>query len=129
MCGWESRDLRDLIEARWTGMDGAEFERERALLGDLDDLEVASTTARVPAGRRRSGRDVLALLDEMRRVDPAEPLWRGVRSKRSATDHVVVDFRDPVEPRLKPIGEVAVACHLYDEEISAGVLSGDGPAG
>ncbi|HEV8563675.1 MAG TPA: oligopeptide/dipeptide ABC transporter ATP-binding protein [Actinomycetota bacterium] len=119
VCGWESRDLRDLIESRWTGMDENEFERERELVGDLEELEVATTTAQVPAGRHRSGTDVLDLLRRMRDADPDEPLWRGVRDQRLDGDHAVVDFHDPVEPHLMKRGEAEVSCHLYDDEVLA----------
>lgn len=130
VCGWESRDLRDLIEARWTGMEEEEFEVERALVGDLEELEVATTTARVPAGRHHSGGDLLHLLNEVRNADPSEPLWRGVRDEREEDGHAVVDFHDPIEPHLVRKGEAEVSCHLYDDEVlaQARALSSTPPA-
>ena len=35
VCGWETRDLRDLLEARWTGMTEEEYEGERNRIADL----------------------------------------------------------------------------------------------
>lgn len=100
-------------------MDEVEFERERELVGDLEELEVAATTGRVPAGRHRSGTGVLDLLRRMRDADPDEPLWRGVRDQRLDDDHAVVDFHDPVEPHLVKRGEAEVSCHLYDDNVLA----------
>jgi oligopeptide/dipeptide ABC transporter ATP-binding protein len=117
VCGWESRDLRDLIEARWTGMAEDEFESERELVGNLEELEVATTTARVPAGRHHSGDEVLDHLRRVRDADPSEPLWRGVRTERAEAEHAVVDFHDPIEPHLLRKGEAEVSCHLYDDEV------------
>jgi oligopeptide/dipeptide ABC transporter ATP-binding protein len=45
-CGWESRDLRDQLEARWTKMGEEDFERERVVVGDLGALETADTMPR-----------------------------------------------------------------------------------
>src|SRR5206468_1480362 len=39
VCGWESRDLRDLLEARWAQMSEDEYTAERALVGDLNVLD------------------------------------------------------------------------------------------
>src|SRR5206468_8130462 len=36
ICGWEGRDLKDLLEAHWTRIPEEEYERERELVGDLD---------------------------------------------------------------------------------------------
>ena len=36
VCGWESRDLRAMLETRWTKLSEAEFEEERELVGDLE---------------------------------------------------------------------------------------------
>jgi len=116
ICGWESRDLRDLIEARWTRIPEEQYERERELVGDLAVLEEPSLVAKVPAGKGASGSDVGAILGRMRDEDPDEPLWTGVRDTRVDTGHAEVTFGDWLEPRLVPEGDVEVACHLYDEQ-------------
>jgi peptide/nickel transport system ATP-binding protein len=118
VCGWESRDLRDLLENRWTGM-GEDFEVEREVVGDLEELERAEPRARVPSGRHHGGEDVLDLLRRVRSADPTEPLWRGVRDERVEGDRAVVDFHDPMEPHLIRLGEAEVSCHLYDEDALA----------
>jgi oligopeptide/dipeptide ABC transporter ATP-binding protein len=114
-CGWESRDLRDQLEARWTKMGEEDFERERVVVGDLGALETADTVAHVPAGKGHDASDVRALLDAWRADDPDEPMWRGVEETRPEDRSVRVTFREPVEPMLRPVDGVDVACHLYDE--------------
>ena len=55
-CGWESRDLRDLLETRWALAAGAAgaavVEEEQALVGDLGVLARPSTNVRLSAGRK-----------------------------------------------------------------------------
>jgi peptide/nickel transport system ATP-binding protein len=116
VCGWESRDLRDLIEAHWTRIPEEQFERERELVGDLEVLEEPSLVAKVPAGKEGSGSDVGAILRRMRDEDPDEPLWTGVRETRVDDGHAEVTFGEWLEPRLLPDGDVEVSCHLYDDE-------------
>ena len=75
-CGWESRDLRALIEEHWTRRDPETYQRERDLVGDLEVLDEPSVTARIGKG---GAPEVRALLDRMRAEDPDEPLWNGRR--------------------------------------------------
>jgi peptide/nickel transport system ATP-binding protein len=115
ICGWESRDLKDLIEARWTKMPEEDYERERELVGNLESMEVASPRATVPTAKGQRPEAVLSLLQRMRDEDPAEPLWRGVADMSLESDHVRVEFNEPEDPHLGPTGDVDVdvACHLY----------------
>src|SRR3954451_19512741 len=80
VCGWESRDLRDLLELRWAGTGEDRFEAERGTLGDLELLDEPATHVRVPAAGGRSGADVAQMLDGVRADQPGEPFWAGVRS-------------------------------------------------
>src|SRR5207302_861136 len=99
-CGWESRDLRNLLEERWARLAGeARVEEEQALVGDLDVFDRPSPAVRIPAPRGREPQEVVALLERIRSEDPQEPFWRGV--ERLATDgtHVALDFHTPQEPR------------------------------
>ncbi|MDX6244627.1 MAG: hypothetical protein QOE76_2350, partial [Frankiales bacterium] len=114
VCGWESRDLRTLLEDRWA-VSEAVFEAERPVLGDLTVLETPSYRAALPAGRGHDGDEVAALLERMRADDPDEPLWRGVDRIDVRADAASVGFRRGVDPVLTSSGEVQVACHLYDE--------------
>ena len=115
ICGWESRDLGDLLEARWTAMAEEDYELERSLVGNLDALEVAALEASVPAARGRSADAVLALLQSMRGADPNEPFWRGVSGMTTEGDHVRLTFRDPMDPVLEPVEGAEVACHLFTD--------------
>jgi peptide/nickel transport system ATP-binding protein len=119
VCGWESRDLRDLLEARWAAGGRELFEAESSLVGDLTGLGEPSTTAAVPAPRGASPEDVRSFLERIRAEDPDEPLWSGVDDLRALGDHVAVDFHEPLEPLLRRVDEVDVACHLHDPEARA----------
>jgi peptide/nickel transport system ATP-binding protein len=119
VCGWESRDLRELLERRWAHMLPEEYEGERRIVGPVDELDQDATSVRVPARRGASGQQLLEILGRIRDDDPDEQFWSGVRELRAGDDHVQVDWWDPVDPRLLQSGAVQVECHLYDEEALA----------
>jgi peptide/nickel transport system ATP-binding protein len=118
VCGWETRDLRDLLEARWARQEEEQYEAERAVIEDLGALDAPKAHARLRAASRR-GADVLALLEAARDEDPAEPFWRGVREMTAAGDHVDVAWHEPLAPRALEAGRVRVECHLYDDDALA----------
>ena len=113
VCGWESRDLRDLLEARWAQAGGDRFESERPVLGDLELLDEASTHIRVPAARGRSGAEVAEMLGRVRADQPDEPLWKGVKDLRAETHGVRVTFEPGIDPELYDTGGSQAACLLY----------------
>jgi peptide/nickel transport system ATP-binding protein len=114
-CGWESRDLRDLLEMRWAGLAGdPRVEEEQAIIGDLGALDRPSPQVRLPSPRGRRPEEVVALLERIRAEDPEEPFWRGVERLEASDTHVSLDFHEPREPRLEPVGDAEVSCHLYD---------------
>jgi oligopeptide/dipeptide ABC transporter ATP-binding protein len=119
VCGWEARDLRDLLEGRWAKMSPEHYEAERALVGDLDALDADALRVSLSTRGARSGSDLLGLLERIRREDPDEPFWSGVRSLQSSQHHVEIEWWEPIAPRLLPSGAVEVECHLYDEEALA----------
>jgi len=119
VCGWESRDLRDLLETRWAHQEEERYVAERALLDDLDPLDAAATRASVRAAGGHSGAEVLELLETIRHEDPDEPFWRGVGRMTAADRHVDVEWEEPLAPRPLVDGEVTVECHLYDEDALA----------
>ncbi len=119
VCGWESRDLHDLLERRWTRLPEEDYERERAVVGDLAALDEPSYQAELPAGPEASPGDVVALLERVRAEDPDEPFWKGVRSIDGTASGARVVFHDGIDPPLLPEGRVEVACHLWDEEAKA----------
>jgi oligopeptide/dipeptide ABC transporter ATP-binding protein len=110
-CGWESRDLRALIEQHWTREDAA-YDDEAPIIGDLEQLDRPSTEASIGAG----GSDqVRALLDRIRAEDPGEPLWSGVEAIQAEGSGVRVRFRETDSPALRRAGNVDVACVLYPD--------------
>jgi oligopeptide/dipeptide ABC transporter ATP-binding protein len=119
VCGWESRDLRVLLEARWAGMSEADYEAERASIGDLDTLDQPSVRGRLVARGGKRGADLVSLLQEARRGAAEDPFWRGIERIEAADGHADVQFFEPVDPRLLPRGRAQVECHLYDDEALA----------
>lgn len=112
-CGWETRDLRALLEQHWLTLDEQSYEAERRTIGNLDSLDVPGHTARLTPGKGREAADVAALTERLRDADPEEPLWRGVRRVETEDGGVTVEFHEGEDPRLRPTGGVDVACHLY----------------
>jgi oligopeptide/dipeptide ABC transporter ATP-binding protein len=119
VCGWEARDLKDLLESRWARMVEPEYEAERAVVPDLSALDVSGTHARIATRRAPDGTDLQSILERLRADDPAEPFWKGVRRIERDGDHVEVDWHDPINPRLMPADRVEVECHLYDPDALA----------
>jgi oligopeptide/dipeptide ABC transporter ATP-binding protein len=112
-CGWETRDLKTLLEARWTLMGEQEYERERSMIANLDDLDQAADAIVLKPTRSTSVEEVIELLTEIKSAGPDEPLWRGVRTIEREADAVAMRFHEGEDPRLRPAGGVEVACHLY----------------
>ena len=107
-CGWESRDLRVLLEEHWTRRDPAEYEREAGLVGSLDRLDTPSKVAKLGTGA--SAPDVRRLLDRIRDEAPGERLWSGVEEIVEGPDGVTVQFKAGVDPALRQSDGVEVAC-------------------
>jgi peptide/nickel transport system ATP-binding protein len=115
VCGWESRDLRDLLEARWALQEEEQYVAERAVIRNLELLDEPRTSVRLGA-TSGSGVEALRLLEAARADDPAEPFWRGVRRMAVQGDGVEVEWHEPVDPRMHTVDEVEVECHLYDDD-------------
>ena len=123
ICGWESRDLRTLLELRWTRLPEPEFEAERALIGDLEALDEPATEAFLPAASGHRGEDAKRVLDALRAEAPDDPFWKGVTAIEVEPRGVRVRFHDGVVPREVEDGNARVRCHLYDPE-ALGAVSG-----
>src|SRR5207247_2602748 len=67
VCGWESRDLRDLLETRWAHMSEGAYTAERALFEDLDVLDAPATTARLKAATGSSAAQLLSFFEGLER--------------------------------------------------------------
>ncbi len=110
-CGWESRDLRTLLEEHWTRKVEA-YDDELELIGSLDALDSPSTTAHVGVG---GAAEVRGLLDRIRDENPSEPLWKGVTGIEPSGNGVEVHFLPAQAPALRRADGVDVACVLYPE--------------
>jgi oligopeptide/dipeptide ABC transporter ATP-binding protein len=127
VCGWESRDLRALLEQRWLKLPKEQYDEESALVGDLGQLDVPGEHARITPGSGDASA-LRALLERIREDDPGEPFWSGVKAITVDGGHVVVDFNDGVDPALLPVGAVHVACHLHDPAYAGLGQAADLPA-
>jgi peptide/nickel transport system ATP-binding protein len=112
-CGWESRDLRSLLEQHWTRHDPTVYEEECGFLGNLDHLDKAATT--VVLGVPGSAERVRGLLDRVREEQPDDPFWTGIESLSPTAAGLEVRFHDGVDPALRRAGAAEVACVLYPE--------------
>jgi peptide/nickel transport system ATP-binding protein len=110
-CGWESRDLRTLLEEHWMRADAA-YDEEQHVIGDLEHLDEPSTRVTFGAGDSAA---VRGILDRMKAEDTTEPLWSGVTSIEDAGSGVTVHFEPAPSPALRRAGGVEVACVLYPE--------------
>jgi peptide/nickel transport system ATP-binding protein len=116
VCGWEARDLRDLLERRWAQAGEDRFEAERRLIGDLSQLDEPQTDVAIRPGGGHTAAELAEMLAAMRTEQQDEPLWRGVQSMEPAGDQVRIRFHEPLDPALRRDGPVDVACHLYDPD-------------
>jgi oligopeptide/dipeptide ABC transporter ATP-binding protein len=115
-CGWESRDLKVLLEEHWTRRDPSAYEQERGLVGDLEALDTPQKQVKLGAGA--SATRVKQLLDRVREEDPDEPFWRGVDEVAETPNGVDVRFHAGCDPLLRQSGGVDVACVLYPEPVT-----------
>jgi peptide/nickel transport system ATP-binding protein len=115
-CGWESRDLRSVLEEHWTRQDPAVYEEESALVGDLDRLDTPQK--QVTIGTAGSSTRVKQIFDRMRQENPDEPFWRGVESVTESAGGVDVTFHHGYDPLLRPAGGVEVACVLHPQPVT-----------
>jgi oligopeptide/dipeptide ABC transporter ATP-binding protein len=119
VCGWESRDLRFMLEQRWTKLPEAEYDAERAVIGDPDSLDEPGGVARVDAARGASGEEVAQVLERLRADAPDDPFWKGVAGIDVEPDGVVVRFNEWLDPQDVESDGVRLQCHLYDDNALA----------
>jgi oligopeptide/dipeptide ABC transporter ATP-binding protein len=114
ICGWESRDLRDLVERYWVAHRDEDFDRERDVVGELERLDTPALDAVLPAGLGRTPAEVVGLLERIKAEDPHEPLWTGVTGIAEEAGGARVQFRgDCIDPPRYRVGDQSVACLLY----------------
>jgi peptide/nickel transport system ATP-binding protein len=113
ICGWESRDLRTVLEDHWLRRGGQTYAEESGVLGNLDVLDEPSTSVRLG---RADPAAAMTLLARIRSENPDEPMWQGVTSMGETQTGVAVEFHDGEDPHLRRAGGVDVACVLYGED-------------
>jgi len=113
ICGWESRDLRAILEERWMSADEADYQAERSVVGDLEKLNEGEHDAFVPAGSGKDSGELLKLLERIREEEPEEPLWKGVKDMNAEAHGVRVTFHPDIDPPLYDTGGSQAACLLY----------------
>jgi peptide/nickel transport system ATP-binding protein len=122
-CGWETRDVRMVLEQRWTAIDPDQYAQESKLVGDperFDAVEPSPSEGVIrPAG---SSAQLLDLLEQERAEERDEPLWRGVRDMSADSHGVRIKFAERVVPSLQPVAgtTVEVACHLHHDPSASG---------
>lgn len=119
VCGWESRDLRDLLEARWATQAQDAYEAEQAVMGDLALLDEPTTDVRLKAGAGKTGAEIVTLLESIRDETPDAPFWKGLRRMAADGQFAHVEWHEPIAPRPLDQGDATVECHLYDEDALA----------
>jgi peptide/nickel transport system ATP-binding protein len=119
VCGWETRDLRDLLEARWAMQAQEDYEAEQALMGDLGVLDEPASGVRLKAGSGRTGAVVFALVESIRADSPDAPFWKGIRKIAADGQFAELEWHEPIAPRPLAQGDTTVECHLYDDEALA----------
>ena len=106
VCGWESRDLRTLLEDRWTRLAEEEYEAERKVIGDLDSLDEPGA-GRAARGRPpgHGGELAMEVIERMRAEAPDDPFWQGVAEIRTEPRQVGGALpRGPRAPRRRGRG-------------------------
>ena len=129
VCGWESRALRTLLEARWTRMPEPEYRAERAVIESLEPLDVPATSARIEPASGHTPAEVAEIVDRLRTDAPEDPFWKGVAAVDTEDSAVTIRFREGLEPRDVQAGGSRLQCHLYDEEaLAAAQRAGGAPS-
>ena len=113
-CGWEARDLVATLEAHWLKTGITTFDVERNQFANLDELNAQpSGDAELKASGDATPDSLGDLLEEIRRENPDERFWTGVKSIDKDTGSVHVRFHEGEDPQLRRSDNVDVACHLY----------------
>ena len=113
VCGWEGRDLIDALEDRWTTVDEDTFERELAMVGDIDAAQVRRDEVRFAAG------DVPGLIKWFETEGSRLPtsVFSAVSDVTRDGDGVAVRFGPGPEPDIQTVAGREVACHLHGVEV------------
>ncbi|WP_200800105.1 ABC transporter ATP-binding protein [Jatrophihabitans endophyticus] len=115
-CGWEARDLRMILEQRWTSVPAEQYESESRLV--RDGTRFASPDSATSAVVHSSTPpELLEVLTSERTAHPDDPLWTGVHDLTADSAGVRVRLAEPVAPQLRPVpdSDASVSCHLFHD--------------
>jgi oligopeptide/dipeptide ABC transporter ATP-binding protein len=109
-CGWEGRDVINLLEDRWLSTELADRE---AIAGPVEEWEADGLVAWRNVSKKES--DPSAVLALIRSIinDSAGPIARSVRDIRIEGSAVIVEFRPPDPLLPKEVEGRTVECLLY----------------
>jgi peptide/nickel transport system ATP-binding protein len=118
-CGWEGRDLKTLLEERWTRLDLATYRVESALVKGIESVETTVTdteaSSLIPS---RDPKRLREIIEEIRAARPDEPFFtalRGMTVEHGGLKLTLAPFRRPfLTPQVGRVGEVS--CHLYPSD-------------
>lgn len=116
-CGWEARDVRMILEQRWTQVSPEQYRREAALVGDPVGVDALASSD--PA-------ELASVLLDERETRPDDPLWTGLRGFHAEERRLRLDFAPRHDPQLLPAAgtPVRVACHLVTPPPDEGARPG-----
>ena len=111
-CGWEARDLRVVLEERWTNVPTERYAFESSLVPDLESLP--NTDGAVVVRSPQPGK-LVELLADVKEQAPDEPFFQGLTRMSEVAGGVRLEFLIAARPELLPVGNAEVACHLYTQ--------------
>ncbi len=108
-CGWEARDVIDLLERRALQPDTAAIDEQH--FGPISRLRAEGLQLRIPTGKRGIDR-VRAHVEKLRSQAPPPMAGAVARTLVEGTD-VLVEFQPSQDPGLRAVDGREVRCVLY----------------
>jgi peptide/nickel transport system ATP-binding protein len=108
-CGWEGRDLINLLEERWEDL----TEEEKGLFGHLDRIKVEEGEVRISVAGG-SGRE--EKVENLLKGILPESMFEALVHLEVEGEYIVIRFKRGKIPELKEVESTSggyVACHLY----------------
>lgn len=118
-CGWEGRDLRVLLEDRWTRVDLDTYRSESSLVKHLDAVETTvDEKAAISLIPSPDPERLKTIVEEIKAEKPDEPFFSALRGMTVVDEGLRLElapFRRPfLTPQPGRVGEVS--CHLYPSD-------------
>lgn len=117
VCGWEPRDLRFVLEQRWSTIVPERYESERSVIPAFDTFRYDGDRLVLTPRPDSTPERLSELLAEIRAESTDEPLFSGIRSIDIVGRRVEIVFSGGDAPELLPAGDSRVACHAVSHPI------------